>query len=157
VYTRSDACGAAETWAKYLGKKQENLLGIGVSSDPGLLDAVVKDPLGIGFNNLNYVYDSATKEPVANAFVVPIDQNENGQADPEELLETKTEAVEMVSTGKYPSPPARLENLVTKGKPTGLLAKFIEWILTDGQGFCSASGYVPLVKEQQEASLQKIR
>jgi phosphate transport system substrate-binding protein len=157
VYTRSDACGAAETWAKYLGKKQENLLGIGVPSDPGLLDAVVKDSLGIGFNNLNYVYDSATGKAVTNAFVVPIDQNENGQADPEELLETKTEAVEMVSTGKYPSPPARLENLVTKGKPTGLVAKFIEWILTDGQGFCSASGYVPLVKEQQEISLQKIR
>jgi phosphate transport system substrate-binding protein len=157
VYTRSDACGAAETWAKYLGKKQENLLGIGVSSDPGLLDVVVKDPLGIGFNNLNYVYDSATGRPVVNAFTVPIDQNENGQADPEELLETKTEAVEMVSTGKYPSPPARLENLVTKGKPSGLVAKFIEWILTDGQGFCTGSGYVPLVKEQQDISLQKIR
>ena len=26
VYTRSDACGAAETWAKYLGGKQENLI-----------------------------------------------------------------------------------------------------------------------------------
>ena len=55
VYTRSDSCGAAEVWAKYLGnKKQEDLQGIGVSGDPGLLDAVVKDPLGIGFNNLNY-------------------------------------------------------------------------------------------------------
>ncbi len=28
VYTRSDACGAAEVWAKYLGnKKQEDLHG----------------------------------------------------------------------------------------------------------------------------------
>ena len=27
VYTRSDACGAAETWAKWLGKKQEDLKG----------------------------------------------------------------------------------------------------------------------------------
>jgi phosphate transport system substrate-binding protein len=26
VYTRSDACGAAEIWAKYYGKKQEDLL-----------------------------------------------------------------------------------------------------------------------------------
>ena len=29
VYTRSDACGAAETWAKYLEGKQEDLQGIG--------------------------------------------------------------------------------------------------------------------------------
>ena len=35
VYTRSDAAGAPDTWAKYLGKKQENLLGIGVYGDPG--------------------------------------------------------------------------------------------------------------------------
>jgi len=48
VYTRSDAAGAPETWAKYLGGKQEDLLGIGVFGDPGLLEAVIKDPLGIG-------------------------------------------------------------------------------------------------------------
>jgi len=52
VFTRSDAAGAPETWAKFLGKKQEDLLGVGVFGDPGLLDAVIKDPLGIGFNTL---------------------------------------------------------------------------------------------------------
>ena len=47
VYTRSDAAGAPETWAKYLGnKKQEDLLGIGVFGDPGIAEAVAKDPLG---------------------------------------------------------------------------------------------------------------
>ncbi|RPI75569.1 MAG: PstS family phosphate ABC transporter substrate-binding protein, partial [Desulfobacteraceae bacterium] len=35
VYTRSDSCGAAETWALYLeGKKQADLKGIGVYGDP---------------------------------------------------------------------------------------------------------------------------
>ncbi len=53
VYTRSDAAGAPEVWAKYLGKKQENLKGTGVYGDPGLLAAVQRDPLGIGFNNYN--------------------------------------------------------------------------------------------------------
>ena len=60
VFTRSDACGAADTWAEYLGKAQEDLLGIAVYGDPGLLDAVIKDPLGIGFNNLNYAFDMET-------------------------------------------------------------------------------------------------
>jgi phosphate transport system substrate-binding protein len=49
VYTRSDACGAADTWQNIWGA-QEDLLGIGVGSDPALLDAVIKDPLGIGYN-----------------------------------------------------------------------------------------------------------
>jgi len=158
VYTRSDSCGAADVWAKYLdNKKQENLLGIGVSGDPGLLDAVLKDPLGIGYNNLNYAFDTTTGKAVAGTAVIPIDENENGQADPNEVIDNKAEAVDIVANGIYPSPPARLLNLVTKGKPSGLTQAFIQWILTDGQQYCAEAGYVALTQEQQEASLQKIR
>ena len=62
IYTRSDACGAAEMWAKYFGKKQEDLLGVGVFGDPGLAQAVKRDPPGIGFNNIGYAYDANTKQ-----------------------------------------------------------------------------------------------
>ena len=158
VYTRSDACGAGETWAKYLGnKKQEDLKGIAVFGDPGLLEAVIKDPLGIGFNNLGYAYDTASGEPVAGAAVLPIDNNHSGQADPEEILETKSEAMEMVANGKYPSPPARDLNLVTNGKPTGLVQAFMQWVITDGQEFVTEAGYVQLLQEQLEAGLQKLQ
>jgi len=157
VYTRSDACGAAEVWAKYLGdKKQEDLQGIGVFGDPGLLEAVVKDPLGIGYNNLGYAFDSASGKPVAGSVAAPIDANENGQADAEEYLETKEEAIEMVALNKFPSPPARALNLVTNGQPSGLVADFIRWILTDGQQFVGEAGYVQLTAEQLAAELQKL-
>jgi phosphate transport system substrate-binding protein len=158
VYTRSDAAGAPEVWAKYLGdKKQEDLLGVGVFGDPGLLDAVAKDPLGIGYNNLGYAYDAASGKPVAGTLTLPIDGNENGAADSDELLETKTEAIEMVATGKYPSPPARPLNLVTNGKPEGLVRAFIEWIVTDGQQFVGEAGYVQLTQEQLAESLEKVK
>ena len=158
VYTRSDACGASEVWAKYLGnKRQEDLLGIGVNADPGLLDAVIKDPLGIGYNNLGYAFDNASGKPVAGAIPIPVDNNGNGQADAEEILETKAEAVEMVALGKYPSPPARDLNLVTNGKPSGLFLAFIQWILTDGQKYVSEAGYVQLPQEQLAAGLQKLQ
>jgi phosphate transport system substrate-binding protein len=158
VYTRSDACGAGETWAKYLGnKKQEDLLGVAVFGDPGELEAVAKDPLGIGYNNLNYAYDATSAKPVAGTVTLPIDTNEDGQAGADELLETKGEAVEMVATGKYPSPPARDLNLVTKGKPNGVTLDFITWILTDGQQYVNEAGYVQLTQEQLEAALQKLK
>lgn len=157
VYTRSDAAGAPETWAKYLGKKQEDLLGVAVFGDPGVLDAVIKDPLGIGFNNLNYAYDLATNLPVKGAAIIPIDYNENGTADPDELLETQAEAVQVVADGKYPSPPARALNLVTKGKPSGLVQAFINWILVDGQQFVGEAGYVQLTEEQLNEALQKVK
>ena len=157
TYTRSDACGAAETWAKYLDKKQEDLLGIAVFGDPGLSDAVVKDPLGIGFNNLGYAYDMTSGEPLSGIAILPLDANDNDQADAEELLETKSEAVEMVASGVYPSPPARALNLVTNGKPSGLEKVFIEWILTEGQQYVSEAGYVQLPQDRLDADLQKLK
>jgi len=157
VFTRSDAAGAPETWAKYLGAKQEDLLGVAVFGDPGLLDVVVKDPLGIGYNNLGYAYDMSSGEPVAGALVLPIDSNANGIADPDELLETKAEAVEMVASGKYPSPPARALNMVTNSKPSGLVQTFLLWVLTDGQAFVSEAGYVVLPQDQLDAALAKLQ
>jgi phosphate transport system substrate-binding protein len=157
VYTRSDAAGAPETWAKYLGKKQEDLLGVGVYGDPGLLEAVIKDPFGIGYNNLGYAYDSSTDKAVAGAVAMPIDYNENGAADPDEILETKAEAVQVVADGKYPSPPARDLNVVTKAKPSGLVLSFIQWILTDGQAYVGEAGFVQLPQEQLEAGLGKLK
>ncbi len=158
VYTRSDSAGAAESWAKYLGnKKQEDLKGIGVSSDPGIMDAVIKDPLGIGYNNLNYAFDAKTGQPVAGSFVLPLDANGDGVAGEDELLLTKAAAVQAVAGGKYPSPPARLLYLVTKGKPAGLTETFIKWILADGQKLVGEVGYVPLTPEQVETSNARLQ
>jgi phosphate transport system substrate-binding protein len=158
VYTRSDSCGAAEMWAKYsLGKVQDDLKGIGVNADPGLLDAVIKDPLGIGYNNLNYAFDLSTGMVVEGGAVIPLDSNKNGKVDPEEALDSKKAAVAAVSSGKYPSPPARIEWLVTKGKPTGATLAFIQWILTDGQKFLDAAGYVPLTPDELAAEKAKVQ
>lgn len=158
VYTRADASGAGEMWAKFSGGEvQEDLLGVGVNADPGLLEAVLKDPLGIGYNNLGYAFELATGKPVEGIVIAPIDLNANNQADPDELLETMSEAREAVATGKYPAPPARPLNVVTKGKPSGLAQAFIEWILTDGQQYVSEAGFVRLTDEQLQESMMKVR
>lgn len=158
VYTRSDAAGSPEMWAKFLGNKaQEDLLGVGVNADPGVLQAVIADPLGIGYNNLGYAYDASTGAPAAGSVVLPLDINANGTAETNELLETKQEAVDMVAAGVYPSPPARELNLVTKGKPTGITQTFILWILTDGQKFVGEAGYVSLTPDLLEESITKAR
>lgn len=156
VYTRSDAAGAPETWAKYLGGKQDNLKGIGVYGDPGLLAAVQKDPLGIGFNNYNYAFDNETGKAVSGVEVVSFDVNGNGAVDAEEDISTKEKTVEAIKKGVFPHPPARVEYFVTKGKPSGVTAEFIKWVLTDGQKFVSETGYVELSKDQLEEELQKV-
>ncbi len=156
VYTRSDAAGAPEIWAKYLGKKQENLKGIGVYGDPGLLTAVQKDPLGIGFNNYNYVMDMKTGFTVPGVQVAPFDVNENGIVDPDEDISTKAKVIESIKKEVFPHPPARVEYFVTKGKPTGLTAEFIKYALTDGQKFLDEVGYIELPEETLEGELKKL-
>jgi phosphate transport system substrate-binding protein len=157
VYTRSDACGAADEWSLFLGGLQEDLKGIGVNGDPGLLDAVKNDPLGIGYNNLGYAFDLSTGMAVNGAYVVPIDINNNGIADKDEIAANQATAVDLIATGKYPSPPARDLNLVTNGKPNGLTQAFLQWVLADGQKFVNESGYVKLPETKLLEALAKIK
>jgi len=159
VYTRSDACGAAETWAKYMGGKQENLLGIGIYGDPGLADAVAKDKLSIGFNNTAYAYDIKTGKRRLGLEVAPIDINGNGILDPEENFYDNFEQVlKAIADGIYPSPPARELYFVSKGKPQKKATlDFIKWCLTDGQQFVTEAGYVPLDQKKIELYLEKLR
>lgn len=158
VYTRSDACGAAETWAAYLGDyKQEDLHGVAVYGDPGLATAVGDDMLGIGYNNLNFAYDADTSRPVEKLQIVPIDLNENGQVDADEsFYATKSDLTAAIANGHYPSPPARALYLVTSGLPDEPARTFIEWALTEGQAFVEETGYIPLTPEQLQDELKKL-
>lgn len=156
VYTRSDSCGAADTWAKYLGGAQENLKGIGVYGDPGIAEAVNKDSLGIGYNNLNYAYDLKTGLPVEGLYVVPIDVNENGKIDPEEDVSTKAKALKAINSGVYPSPPARDLYLITKDSFKGVTKEFVNWILTEGQKYVDSSGYIKLQDSKIKEALNKV-
>jgi phosphate transport system substrate-binding protein len=158
VFTRSDSSGAAEQWAKYSGGAvQDDLKGIGVNGEPAMLDTIIKDPLGIGFGNLNSIFDLTSGNLVPGIIVPPIDINENGQADADEVYSVKEDAFGAVANGTYPSPPARFENLATLGKPEGLELAFITWILTDGQQFLESAGFVPLTPDQQAESLAKLK
>ena len=159
VFTRSDACGAAETWAKYLGgKKQEDLKGIGVYGDPGLGEAVRRDPLAIGFNNVNYAYDAKTGKPVAGLDPIPIDVNGNGVVDSDEnCYATQDDLVKAIADGRYPSPPARNLFFVTKGKPAKPeLQAFIKWVLTDGQKYVSETGYIQIPQDRLDEGLKAV-
>lgn len=156
VYTRSDACGAADIWARYQNGKQEDLNGSGVFGDPGLALAVKRDPAGIGYNNIGYAYDQTTHRQVDGIRVLPIDLNGNGKIDPDEdFYDTMTRITDAIAAGKYPAPPARDLYLVTKGKPVSPAVKaFIKWILTSGQQFVRESGYIRLPDAQLSDQLK---
>jgi len=159
VFTRSDACGAAETWAAYFGKRQEDLDGVGVYGDPGLAEAIRRDTLGIGYNNINFAYDAKSLRPVSGIAIVPIDLDGNGKIDAREsVYATRDDITGAIAKNIYPSPPARDLYLVAKGKPKNRAAvEFLRWVLTDGQKYVPETGYIPLSKEKLAEGLNKIK
>ncbi len=158
IYTRSDAAGAAETWSKYFGKKQEDLLGVGVYGDPGLAQAVKKDVTAIGYNNLAYLYDLKTRKQVDGVHALPIDVNGNGKIDANEnFYDTIDHLTEAIADGRYPAPPARNLGFLFKGKPTKPeLVAFVKYVLTEGQKFVDENGYIVLSKQKLSEELKKV-
>lgn len=158
VYTRADAAGAADSWAAFFGKKQENLKGVGVSGDPGVADAVRKDINGIGYDNTLFVFDPTTGKKLPGIEVVPIDVNGNGQIDPNENFYGNLHIfLKAVNDGNYPAPPARNLYFLTKGKTQKKeVLDFFKWVLTDGQKFVNVAGYVPLSKNALSDQFKKL-
>ena len=157
VYTRSDACGAAVTFAEYMGYAQEDLLGVGVYGDPGLAEAVRGDSLAIGYNNVNYAYDITSGQPVQGLAVVPLDVDGDGAiSNQEDYYGDRASMVGAIADGLYPSPPSRELNLVTKDGFEGATLEFVRWILTEGQGMAEEAGFVPLSPERRHQELDKL-
>ena len=157
LYTRSDACGAAEMWAAFMGSHQEQLQGVGVFGDPGISDAVAHDKLGFGYNNLIYAYDLKTRKFYPGIVVPPIDLNENGKVEPEEQFYGTLDSIAAaIKDGRYPAPPARNLYFVSKGKPTNpIAAAFLKFILTKGQAQIPQAGYIEL-KPEKVAEMLKL-
>ncbi len=158
LYTRSDACGAAEMWASFLGKHQEDLQGVGVFGDPGMADAVKADKFSLGYNNLIFAYNLKTRKCYSGIAVVPIDLNEDGKIEPQEAFYSSLDSIAAaIKDGRYPSPPARNLYLISKGKPKNeIVVAFIKYILTKGQQQIPAAGYIPLKDDLVNEMLQKV-
>ncbi len=159
LYTRSDSCGAAETWANYLGFKQEDLKGTGIYSDPGLVEAVKNDTSGLGYNNINYVYDNKTNLIHDGVTILPVDINNNRKIDKEEnFYSNQKELTKAIADNIYPSPPARELYLVLNGKPIKKeVVEFMKWLLSDGQLYVEESGYIKLSSENLKNQSEKLK
>ncbi|WP_235891183.1 PstS family phosphate ABC transporter substrate-binding protein [Sphingobacterium lumbrici] len=159
VYVRSDAAGAAETWAKFFGQRQEDLKGVGIFGDPGVAQAIKENLYAIGFNNINYVFNLKTKKATENLALIPIDVNKDGRIDSlESLYSDLDDLTNAVATNKYPSPPARdLTFVIRSDKQTKLLKEFIRFVLAkEQQGYLLENGYVPLNDKLKNIELEKI-
>lgn len=159
VYTRSDACGAAQTFAAWFDASQEDLGGTAVYGDPGITKAVTGDRFGIGFNNMAYAYDSQDLKVQPGLAILPIDIDADGSVSPsEEIYGTRASLAAAIEEERFPAPPARSLYLVSKGVPTdSTTAAFLRFVLTDGQDFNEPNGFVRISRQSIRQSLHQLR
>ena len=114
VYTRSDACGAAQTFAAWFDAVQEDLGGTAVYGDPGISKAVIADPNGIGFNNMAYAYDSQSLNVQEGLAVLPLDIDGDVRVSREaDFYQTRSSIAAAIEADRFPAPPSRNLYLVS--------------------------------------------
>lgn len=158
-YTRSDAAGAAETWAAFFGRSQEDLKGVGIFGDPGMTQTIISDRNAIGFSNINFVYDLNTRKLIPDLMVVPLDLDANGQIDPHEDFYANIDSLtQAVAAGRYPAPPARNLSFLFNGKPDNVaLVEFVKFVLQkESQAILPQNGYIPLNEKWISEELAKL-
>ena len=122
VYTRDKASGTrAVFWKKALDKREITAKANFVVSNGAMKSAISSNPYAIGYVSVGYIDESVA--PVALGGVVP--------------------TLENVKQGKYQIARGLYSN--TKGEPSGLTKKFIDFIFSpEGQKIASEKGFIPV-------------
>ncbi|MCK4317365.1 phosphate ABC transporter substrate-binding protein, partial [Candidatus Bathyarchaeota archaeon] len=81
----------------------------------------------------------------------------NGLVDQDEdFYDERGKIITAIRDGTYPSPPARDLYLVTKDGFRGATLDFVKWVITEGQGYAEASGYVSVSEAAARDELAKL-
>jgi phosphate transport system substrate-binding protein len=106
---------------------------------------VKRDSNGISYNNLGFIYDLKSRRIVDSIAVVPIDFNENGRIDDKEQIYGTLDQV-LQFAEKTPNPKLLIEhvNVIIRKNEDSNVVGFLQWILTKGQQFNHAYGFIGL-------------
>lgn len=132
IYTRNTSSGTYQDW-KDLAMKKRDYVGSSqkMAGNEQIAAEVGKNPSGIGYVGIAYVNAPGVK-------VVGI-----------VLASGKVVLPEVASVHDKSYPYARPTFFYTNGEPTGLAAKFIEYILSEkGQAMVAKAGMVPVAAAQ---------
>ncbi len=121
IYTRDEASGTrAVFWKKGLNKAQISSGAHVVVSNGAMKSAIAQDPYGIGYVSVGHIDEMVA--PVALDGVVP-------------TIQTIQDGTYKVARGLYSN---------TKGEPTGLTKKFIDFLYTaEGKVIIEKRGFIP--------------
>jgi phosphate transport system substrate-binding protein len=149
IYKRNKEVCASRSFAENVTGAQQEIYGVGVTGDDRSLSAAVRNDLtGISYNNLGFIYNIQTRKVADSITVIPIDINENGVIDHnEKKYTTLDDILDFIYQPKSPKIPQENVNVVfNKNIPDKAAIDFLKWIITEGQQYNRAYGFLDLGK-----------
>lgn len=145
IYTPVPHSSSAEAFANYFNKPSSDLKGIFVSGDDShILAAIRQDPAGITYSKLSLIFDPETREPISGIKILPVDLNNNGRLDKNELIfDNLDQVIQYTGNTRKPLLPTiqiilatHKENLTNPD-----INHFVNWIIGEGQKINTQLGY----------------
>ncbi|TSA29195.1 MAG: PstS family phosphate ABC transporter substrate-binding protein [Bacteroidetes bacterium] len=156
TYIRVDSAGATDQLARFLWQTPADFKGKGVDGEDAMLDAVMQDPLALGYCNFIYAFDPQTMQFRDGIAIIPLNPEQKGRG-----IDSFYDSVPWLQramwSGKYPSGLIRNLYLVSKEKPsTTEEVNFLQWILTDGQRLIAGAGYIEVPSREIRCRLESL-
>jgi phosphate transport system substrate-binding protein len=149
IYRREKNVCASRSFAENVTGKQLDVAGELVNGDDrALSNAVKNDVNGISYNNLGLIYNLKTRKVADSIAVIPIDLNENGKIDADEnIYSTLDDVLNFLGTSPGNIIPQDNVNIViNKNTISKNALDFLNWIITQGQQYDHAFGFLDLDK-----------
>lgn len=142
------------TVAAHFGYSTADIRGRKISGDDFfLIHAVRKDPSGITFNSLSYIFDIETRQLKEELAILPLDVKKHER----EVLQEGDidEIIALVEKGKNPLIPVENFGFVYKDDNRAV-KEFLRWILSEGQRFNHDYGFLQTEETVLTAQLKGI-
>lgn len=144
VYSGANASSAAAVFAEHFGFEVSELRGNKISGDDlYLLNAIDEDKQSITFNNVAYLYDTASRQLKSGITVLPIKVKDNVEKVLQEgNLDATLQVLEEESTDLIP-----VEDFgFTYNAQNAQAQLFLKWVISEGQKYNNQNGFLRLAK-----------
>ncbi|MDR0758487.1 MAG: hypothetical protein LBF85_11680 [Tannerella sp.] len=150
VYSGNSAASGAPFFASHFGLTVAGFRGKKILGDDiYLLQAIGKDPTGVTFNNLGYIYDLKDRQLKDNIALLPL----NVRKEQQEIIRSGNldETLSLLENEKVELVPIHHIGFACDGQSGA--KDFLKWILVEGQKFNHEFGFLQL--DEKTLSYQK--
>ena len=147
IYSRDNKACASTALANYFGHVTSEIRGIKILGDDiYLISAIKRDTIGLTYNNLGYLYNTNSRKLKDGIALLPLDLKKEAKSITTGDLD---EVISILENNKVETIPVeKIGFIYSQENARKEVSDFLKWVLTDGQKFNHAEGFLNLNKHE---------